>query len=107
MEGDEEKEENVVPVVVVTGLKGSSKAVVVLVVGESSKDTVSKPTPAAAGGKALPTVTGEEPREACREYEALDTGRATTTFPSTQQAFSTTVSESLWVFRVFSTVCRE
>ena len=83
-----------VPVVI--GLNGSS-TVLVVAEGESSKEMVSNPTG--------PTVIGEEPRsEAVKAYDVADTGRATTTLPKTQQAFSTAVSESLWVFRVLSTV---
>ena len=55
-------------------------------------------------------VTGEESRSGVgHEGNVIDPdvvmGRATTTFPNTQQAFSTAVSDSLWVFRVLSTVC--
>ena len=58
----------------------------------------------------VPTVTGEESLSGVgHEGNVVDPdvlmGRATTTFPNTQQAFSTAVSESLWVFRVLSTVC--
>ena len=82
-------------------------AVVLLAVGESSKEMVSNPAPG-AWKRVAPTVVGEEPRseaEQAYEEEVFDSGRAATTLPSTQQAFSTAVSESLWVFRVLSTVC--
>jgi len=88
-----------VPVVVVVGLNGSSTVVLLVVAeGESSKEMVSKPTG--------PTVIGDEPRsEPAKENDVADTGRPTTTLPNTQQAFSTAVSESLWVLRVLSVVC--